>query len=266
MAKDTQKSLQVVEFNNLYVDTVENRNRVYSIINIIKSKSDSLAYAYIYHDKDTYNEDTFDSNFRLLGRKGDLKKEHYHIYLNFNSPIPVDRFESTFNLTSKDYLIVKPKDWDNKLLYLTHVLHEDKYQYDMDSIQSNINDYICMVYRTRLANRKIDIVPYIVDYINNYSLYTFISLSELIPDLLNHCYEQKEIRSTIYLINSLVNEHNRFAIQSENFIFDKTLKLMNDNKVLNDKLKVMIENFSPVNIDVDTYLDIVSQGDSNENR
>lgn len=259
------KSLQCVEFNNLYVDNLDNRNRVYSIINILKSKTDSLAYAYIFHDKDVYDCDTFDSNFRLLGHKGDLKKPHYHIYVNFNSSMPIDRFEETFDLKSSDYNIFAPKHWDNKLLYLTHILHNDKYQYPFDSIQSNVIQYVQSVYDIRLSDRYVDIVPYVVDYVNTYSLDTFISLSELIPNLLNKGYEQKEIRSSIYLINSLVNEHNRFAVQSENFIVDKTLRLLNENALLTEKLKEMSDKFKPVKIDEDTYLDIISQGDKDGN-
>ena len=53
-----QKTVQAIEFNNLYYDTFENIVKVDNIFKILESKSDTLVYAYIKHDKDIYMRKT----------------------------------------------------------------------------------------------------------------------------------------------------------------------------------------------------------------
>ncbi len=253
-----QKTLQCVEFNNLYIDTPENIKRTFSILKILPEKSDSLAFAFIKHDKDTYDKDTYDSNFNLLGKRGELKKEHYHCYIKFYSPMPIDRFETTFGLKSSEYHVVKPKDFDNKLLYLTHCLHPDKYQYDISDISSNIPHYIQSVYDDRLIYKKenIELLPFVLDYINVYGYDSPIITSCLISDLLKSGYKANEVRQNIYLINTLVSEHNRYCDVCSEYMIKKSVDRAKENAYVDSKVKTIIDNFGFGRFDIDneTYI------------
>lgn len=263
-----QKSVQAIEFNNLYYDTFENIVRVDNIFKILESKSDTLAYAYIKHDKDIYEKNTYDSHYNLLGIKGDLKKEHYHCYVKFNSPIPISRIEEIFNIKSTDYHVFKPKDFDNKLVYLTHMFHPDKVQYKVLDIKSNIQNYILDLYEERSKANTLELVPFIVDYVSRYDFDTKISLQMLIPILIKNGFKSQEIKGSIYLINSLLNEHNRLADETSSFIQARALEYMRDNKYLDEKIKQIVDNFGfgRIELDGETYIVCKDKNQSNKSQ
>ena len=251
-----QKTVQAIEFNCLYYDTFENIVRTDNIFKILESKSDSLAYAYIKHDKDVYEKNTYDSNYNLLGIKGDLKKEHYHCYVKFNSPIPTSRIEEIFNIKSSDYHAFKPKDFDNKLVYLTHMFHPEKVQYRVLDIKTNIQNYILDLYEERSKANNLELVPFIVDYVSRYDFDSIISLRSLIPVLISNGFKSQEIKGSIYLINSLLNEHNRLANETSSFLQARALEYMRDNKYLDEKIKQIVDNFGfgRIELDGETYI------------
>lgn len=248
---DTVKTFQACEFNNLYVDTIENIKRTKDILNICDRFDNApFAYAYIYHDHDIYTEDNYSDKFELLGHKGDKKKPHYHLYIKYFSQKDIKEFESLFNVSAKDYHIFNPKHYDNKLLYLTHVLHEEKSQYSIDDIKTNIKDYIISLYDKRLNSNDIDIITYILNYIDCEENRTILVRS-LISELSKH-YTSKDIRSNIYLINTLVNEHNRYSEQLNSLMSNK----LKENQFISNKVKTMVDNFGfgRINLDGDSYV------------
>lgn len=76
-------------------------------------------YAYILHDKDT-NED------------GEVKKEHYHIYLVFSQPVNIGTISKIFNTAPNN--INSVKNYQGLLRYYRHMDNPEKHQYRKDEL------------------------------------------------------------------------------------------------------------------------------------
>lgn len=243
--------LQCVEFNNLYLDNEFNINRTNSILNLLDYGTYSCSYAYIKHDKDMYLSDTFNDKFQLIGRCGDLKKVHYHCYVKFNSPVLIDTFELNFNVSPSDYHIFKPKDFDNKLLYLAHVLHPDKYQYSLNDIHTNIRDYVDYLYSSISNIKSNDVIQDAMDFISSIDVDYFVSVNSLLNFLYSQGWSLKDFKSSMFTINLLINEHNKNANRCSSFIEQKALEYMNEHNYFDKKIIQVVEQFGFGRFDID---------------
>ena len=99
-------------------------------------------YAYICHDKD-------------LNSDGTIKEVHYHLYLRFCNARTCSSFHSIFSYIKSVYgcncLIEPCANVLSSLQYLTHKNNLDKYQYNEDSVVTNIPNIYCMAYNTDLT-------------------------------------------------------------------------------------------------------------------
>lgn len=105
-------------------------------------------YAYCLHDNDFFSENTFDSNKRLIGRKGQKKKNHYHVVIMFNYPTVIGDFMLSIGFSQIRFVkkLKKPLEVDNMILYLSHIKYPNKHQYHNNGdvtgyIESNRFDY-----------------------------------------------------------------------------------------------------------------------------
>lgn len=88
------------------------------------------SHALILHDQDLY-EDDGDNH-----KKGDLKKEHFHVVLKMKNARFRDALAKEFGI-SPNYL--EPcRDIKRALLYLVHEGYPDKYQYDVDTVSGDL--------------------------------------------------------------------------------------------------------------------------------
>ena len=101
---------------------------------------------YIKHDKDK------DEN-------GDLKKEHFHLLLNFSrGPITFRTVkEKILNVDDDRYVQILSKSWQKNLQYLIHKNNDNKYKYPLDDLiieRGNKNELINLIITDTPINKK----------------------------------------------------------------------------------------------------------------
>lgn len=103
--------------------------------NILFSKTNIAYYAYIYHDKDIYED-------------GTPKEPHFHIALILRCARDIDCVCNYFRVEDKNGLKVNclgQITHSNKdiCVYFTHINEPDKYQYDFNDVKSNnVNKFL----------------------------------------------------------------------------------------------------------------------------
>lgn len=98
---------------------------------ITKLEECGYQYAAIRHDKDVWTED--DPEFNPEKHEaGATKKTHVHVVLKF--PNPVWNTSLSKQLGVKINYFRECKNFDDRLLYLVHLNHPDKYQYDSEEV------------------------------------------------------------------------------------------------------------------------------------
>ncbi|MDR0905037.1 MAG: replication protein [Oscillospiraceae bacterium] len=99
--------------------------------NIISEMKSVPRYAYVLHDKD------------VDIATGEVKKPHYHFYLEYLNPRYVSSIAKEFGLPEHMVEIVRHKK--GALSYLLHrtakAIGEGKYQYDIEELHTNIEDF-----------------------------------------------------------------------------------------------------------------------------
>jgi len=93
-----------------------------------------MEYAYIIHDKDTYDEDNEHH------KKGELKPPHIHLLLKFqnNQPQKIGYIAQWFGIP-ENFINCKGKNWESACLYLVHINTPDKFQYAISDVSSNFD-------------------------------------------------------------------------------------------------------------------------------
>lgn len=163
-------------------------------------------YAYIWHDRDVITQPEFDDLGHLLYAQGELKKEHCHLVLMF----PVQTYMSDLSLAIglKDQFIemVKPKNTGNVLLYLTHIKYPDKYQYPVESVFTDVPEYLQYLY-DGYRDRKVSIVTSTIAICKTYpKKLTIAEIYVALVDQLGH--DQNDFRKYYSTIKDIVREHN----------------------------------------------------------
>lgn len=118
---------------------------------ILDKKSKYIsAYAFIYHDKDTYDKDILDGD-KVIHAQGELKQPHFHIYLKLKASRQEEEIRRWFmpkgvkdsNGLAFNCLSQKVKSAYGAIEYLTHRNAPEKYQYDDSEVISyNIDNIL----------------------------------------------------------------------------------------------------------------------------
>lgn len=174
-----------------------------SIEHILKKHSKSITeYAFICHDKD-------------LNEKGEYKTPHYHILLHLSGDWKYGEIAKWFDCGENFVGKIKSPRFNSALAYLTHSNAEDKYQYDVAEIKSNISDIdkkikgeLVVREKTQKLNadivRKNEIMKMIINgEIRHYNIHNFI-------DIIEYDKFQKSIKNAFeYRANIIKSEVNR---------------------------------------------------------
>ena len=104
------------------------------LVNLGNAKGKNITqfnYAYIYHDKD-------------IMENGDLKKPHYHLWLEFNSAVKSMYIDKILEISGSNTTALSHQKTDrNFLAYLTHETKDSKKLgkaiYNFDDIKTNID-------------------------------------------------------------------------------------------------------------------------------
>lgn len=103
----------------------------------IKKKETITHWAYIIHDKDTYDKDGERADGSKY-KKGDLKAPHIHLMMKFKNPQAMHNVADWFEVNNNQVEKIKAK-WVTALRYLIHENHPEKYQYNVDEVKSNFD-------------------------------------------------------------------------------------------------------------------------------
>lgn len=178
------------------------------VLGILKQRCEKQGhtYAWVTHDRDYYKENTYDSNYKLIGKKGTKKKLHIHFLVLFKDSKPVNISEFLpEELPVKFVRIVKHKDNENYTLYLSHIAHPEKTYYPYQLIQSNNPDWVNGVHENY---RPYSVVDYVQRYLDNTDVYiTYTKMFRLIQDEIpgNYGYYKQNYA----IIRDMINDHNR---------------------------------------------------------
>lgn len=108
------------------------------LLELLKRYKERIAhFAFIYHDKDIYEED----NEELGHKKGELKKPHFHLLLDFYNGHTFTSVKRMFTTQDDKPRVERISDRQAKFEYLTHNNYPEKYQYSEDEIYSNNIEY-----------------------------------------------------------------------------------------------------------------------------
>lgn len=140
------------------------------------SENHIVKYAYILHDKDKYVAKDYVSYVNKNGKEppwkvGDDKPVHYHIFLELGNKDKIDLgfVFRAFQENVQENFILRINNDTMYIRYLIHADDPDKFQYNENSIATNIesidNYFIFDHYTT---NEKYNFVKQIVEYVQYY--------------------------------------------------------------------------------------------------
>lgn len=151
-------------------------------IDYLKLNKPLISYAYILHDKDI-NED------------GNLKKIHYHLYLEFNNRLSETILRKLFNTE----IVQICKNTNYYISYFIHLYDIDKYQYDKNDIifyNLDINNILNNCY-----GKYKDDFQTLKELVNNIKFMTHLEAFNYVCD--NNLYSL--YKENYYIIRDILN-------------------------------------------------------------
>lgn len=125
-------------------------------------------YAYILHDKDITSD-------------GELKKPHYHLFMEFSKPVNTNTICNRFNCST--YESVRNKN--GVIQYMTHKRYKDKVEYSWKDIKAFNIDVETICERIQLCdNNETETLVYIFAYCKAYQP----TINELTEWVINEGY------------------------------------------------------------------------------
>lgn len=206
--KEEPKKASIQQFNMLlYAD--DSKYIATDILDRIKNDEHIVSYAYILHDKDFYDVDTFDIHGKLLGKQGEHKKNHYHVCVSLNNKTPISDIALWLGVPQR--FIQKTKDFKGSILYLTHKNAPDKHQYSVNDVITNISEYHKYLYDNYEPRR--DVIPLLFSYLASTDNPTYTDFIKYYG--VDHAYE---VRKMWALARDIIAENkNQMARLQENY-------------------------------------------------
>lgn len=157
------------------------------IICEVKKKYD---HAYILHNKD------------LKEDLSEYKKEHYHLLIFLKNQRTISSLAKELNIDNPN-LINIVKDKKKAIRYLIHADNNEKEQYDVDNIQTNMD--IAPYFKNLVSDETCDI-QIILDFLdtNDNNLISFRNFVSFIRE----ANIWSTYRRNQFIINKLIEEHN----------------------------------------------------------
>lgn len=216
-------------------------------------ESHNCMYAYILHDKDIFSNTEYNNDYSLRGRKGDLKKPHYHFIMATctSSPLVISDVFLGVSFPSRFIKIIKPKDINNVVLYLSHIKYPNKYFYDWKSILTNKRDFIDTLHEEYTPSSSIN---FICLYLKN-NPNKIVSTAFMWDLCLNqNNIPYKDFKDNYSIIKDILKEHNLNA-REENIkmkLYDdvRTSAIL-DSKQATEKMYNLAIQFGATGIDID---------------
>lgn len=243
-----QCSIELYEVSNSY--------DCKSVIQNIKNVAESLKASYViaFHDKDIFTENTFDSNHQLVGRKGEPKKSHYHIQMQFSSRQNIGDLALKIGVEDRWILRLKHDyDFDNMIVYDTHENYIDKHHYDYHDFDTNISEYVEFLVeknRDKLEQAEMNIV---YDFINVLSQYDKpMSYPLFYETLYSLGYSISDIKPFYQMLKDILLDHNAKCVCQQDINETAERKLVewkiNDRRAFESAIK-SVDTFGYVTVE-----------------
>lgn len=195
-----------------------------SVLESIRSWDRVDSWSYALHDSDFFKEDTYDGNGRLVGKQGQHKQDHYHVYVCMRSKISICDISSHLNIPQR--FIQNLKDLDGGLLYQTHRKNPEKHQYPFEVIQSNILDYNRYLYDNYVPSKTV--YEYLFDYIDSVPLPSKRGFVRYMMD-----YEQEGwLRKYWGVIRDVINESREPSSYLPKVLIDEEMEKRKTNEYI----------------------------------
>lgn len=212
-----------------------------------------LFYAYITHNKDVYDKSTYTSDYRLLGKKGDLKKPHTHFVLCAgSSPLIVSDVFLGVTFPSRFIKLIKPKDIENVVLYLSHIKYVNKAQYNVSDIVTNRPDYVQLLHDEYVPSSAVN---FVIQYLETCP--HIVRFSDMWDVALNKSdIPYSDYYKNYNLIKDIIREHNedmKIQINRENIVYDIENKARIKSESEINKLFNLASTFGTTGIDKDGF-------------
>ena len=134
------KTVRCCEVQSHTVDTEGKIRFDAEILNhIIEQKNHCIKdYAYIFHDEDRYTAADQEEDPKHI--EGELKPEHFHLFLRFERDQPQQFADIAKWFDLKQEFVRKIKTtWEDCIGYLVHQNHPDRHPYSPDDIVANFD-------------------------------------------------------------------------------------------------------------------------------
>ncbi len=124
-------------------------------------------FAYILHDKDTYEHDVYEKDKngnttdKILHKKGETKEKHYHLLLSMNNAMTLTAIRALFPIGANT-LGQAIRDKADCFNYLNHKDAPDKYQYPDKAIICDDFDYWKGIQSGESDDRTLNIIDDII--------------------------------------------------------------------------------------------------------
>lgn len=119
----------------LYVDLPT----LYRLLRIYNNRI--VRYAFIVHDKCHYLEDYINDNNELVHSAGEKERVHIHLLLSLYNPTTFSAVRKLFITENDKPMVEVVSDLCSMFRYLIHKDNPEKYQYDINEVESNDLDY-----------------------------------------------------------------------------------------------------------------------------
>lgn len=182
-----------VIYERIYEFTLYKDSTIYEYDAIIDCvKSSFPLWAFIEHDSDVTED-------------GELKKSHIHLLFRNDNALSINSVSENFGVPLN--AIEWKSDWKLSVQYLVHYNDKNKYQYDIENIQSSYGDDIYKLFDSKIS--ELDQVNKLFEYISNYEV---TKMSDLMAFAIeNNCYSA--LRRGSSLFNSLLREYKEKHIE-----------------------------------------------------
>ena len=205
--KRDKKSLKEYNRNFFILLYPDNDEHVKALENI---KTLYENYAYILHDKDTYED------------CDDIKKSHWHVVIKFKNQRYRSAVSSELGLEER---FVEGCALEKSLLYLIHFNDEDKFQYDINEVQGSLLPSLKKIIKSDGKDEGERVID-LMDYID--STTTAIRTKDFARYCALNGYWDVYRRSAL-IFKDYIREHNNdFYIQASRLGWEN----LSDNEIL----------------------------------
>lgn len=120
-------------------------------------------YAFIYHDRDTFDHDVLDTEGNIVHKCGDLKEPHFHILVVYHNARTATAVKTDFQNRSANTLVEQCVELDSAFDYLTHKRNPEKAQYSLEEVVCDNLERWLSVSRGDEDNKAVQLIADILD-------------------------------------------------------------------------------------------------------